>query len=258
MKLNILYEDRHLLVCYKPAGVPVQSAGVGREDCVSILKNYLYEQEKSVEPYVGVVHRLDQPVEGVLVFARTPLAAKELSHQAAENVMEKYYLALCVPQCPPAARSSEGPFREGFVDNVDKSVDKSGIYMDFLLKNGKTNTSAVVPEHTKGAKLAKLEYEILMEKEGLRLVKIRLITGRHHQIRVQMAYHGNPLLGDMKYYPQAVENGDVDKMSRKSPGVALCAYSLAFVHPETKKPMRFEICPQHPFLKKAYEGLSFQ
>lgn len=241
MKLNILFEDKHLLVCYKPAGVPVQSAGVGKEDCVSILKNYLYGQKKSGEPYVGVIHRLDQPVEGVLVFAKTPFAAKELSRQVTENRMEKYYLALC-----------------RFVDNVDKSVDKSGFYMDFLLKNGKTNTSSVVPEHTKGAKPAKLEYEILAEKEGLKLVKIRLITGRHHQIRVQMAYHGNPLVGDTKYYPQTVESKSVDKISQKSSGVALCAYRLVFVHPKTKERMEFEICPQHSLLKEEYEALRFQ
>lgn len=240
MKLHILYEDKHLLVCYKPAGVPVQSASVGREDCVSILKNYLYGQEKAGEPYVGVVHRLDQPVEGVLVFAKTPFAARGLSRQAAEDCMEKYYLALC-----------------HFVDNVDKSVDEAGIYMDFLLKNGKTNTSAVVPAHTKGAKPAKLEYETLAEKEGLKLVKIRLITGRHHQIRVQMAYHGKPLAGDAKYYPQADGKG-VDKTSGEGFGVALCAYRLAFAHPKTGKRMEFEICPHHPLLKEGYEALRFQ
>lgn len=251
MKLHILYEDMHLLVCYKPAGVPVQSAGVGKQDCISILKNYLYERQKKGEPYVGVVHRLDQPVEGVLVFAKTPFAARELSRQVTEGSMEKFYLALCREK-----RIDETGGKN--VDNVDILVDKSGIYRDFLLKNGKLNTSTVVSPQTKGAKLAELEYDFLMEREVIKLVKIRLLTGRHHQIRVQMAYHGNPLVGDTKYYPQMTEGRAVDKWMGDAQGVALCAYCLAFSHPKTKEPLRFEICPKHPLLKEAWEAYRFQ
>lgn len=246
MKPHILYEDAHLLVCYKPAGVPVQSAGVGKQDCVSILKNYLYEGQKNGEPYVGIIHRLDQPVEGILAFAKTPVAARELSSQVRDGSMQKFYLALCQEKKIDKICGKN-------VDNVDILVDKSGIYRDFLLKNGKTNTSEVVPPQTKGAKLAELEYEILSEKEGTKLVKIRLITGRHHQIRVQMAYHGYPLVGDTKYYPQSMETGAVDNTVRNHQGTALCAYCLAFSHPKTKKPLHFEVCPRHPLLKEAWE-----
>ena len=283
MKLKILFEDMHLLVCYKPAGVPVQSAGLGREDCVSILKNYLYEAQRR-EPYLGVIHRLDQPVEGLLVFAKTPFAARELSRQVTDGTMEKYYLALgrAVPSAGESGRPSTGesgklstgasgeqstgkrrkPSAGGQcgnaihnVDNVDILVDKSGILEDYLWKSGKTNTSQVVPAHTKGAKLARLEYEVLREQEGIILVKIRLLTGRHHQIRVQLAHHGCPLLGDKKYHPQRVEEENVDKPAGEDGGLALCAYILRFIHPKTKKPMEFEVCPEHPMLKKEYENL---
>lgn len=263
VKLNILYEDTHLLVCYKPAGVPVQSAGVGREDCVSILKNYFYEQRRSresanagakqQEPYVGVVHRLDQPVEGVLVFAKTPFAAKELSRQVTDGTMQKYYLALC--KLENAGSGKCGKLVHN-VDNVDSLVENSEIYTDFLLKNGKTNMSQVVSPQTKDAKIAKLECWTLSRKDGQKLVKIKLITGRHHQIRVQMAHHGSPLIGDTKYYPQGVEISDVDKSSKKGYGVALCAYLLEFIHPKSGKLMRFEVCPEHVLLKAAYEDFS--
>lgn len=252
MKLNILYEDTHLLVCYKPAGVPVQSAGVGREDCVSILKNYFYEQRTAQkgEPYVGVIHRLDQPVEGVLVFAKTPFAAKELSRQVTDGTMQKYYLALCKLENAGSGKCGK-PVHT--VDNVDKHVENSQILEDFLLKNGKTNTSQVVPPKTKDAKLARLEYWELSRENDQKLVKIKLITGRHHQIRVQMAHHGTPLVGDTKYHPQTVDNANVDKSGNTGYGVALCAYRLEVIHPKSGKLLSFEVCPEHKLLRAAYE-----
>ncbi len=260
MKLHIIFEDAHLLACYKPAGVPVQSAEIGREDCVSILKNYFRENslnrniKNSGEPYVGVIHRLDQPVEGILVFGKTPYAAKELSRQVTDGTMRKYYLALC--SCPLGEISGE-MCENGIhnVDNVDRLVDKSGIYEDYLLKSGKTNLSQVVPSGTRGAKLARLEYEVLGVQEGRELLKIRLFTGRHHQIRVQMASHKRPLVGDRKYHPQGVESRHVDKLPKEEDRLALCAYLLELIHPKTKKPLRFQICPKHPLLRKAYEEL---
>ncbi|MBQ8184938.1 MAG: RluA family pseudouridine synthase [Lachnospiraceae bacterium] len=250
MKLNILYEDTHLLVCYKPAGVPVQSADVGREDCVSILKNYLYEKQPGKEPYLGVVHRLDQPVEGALVFAKTPFAAKELSRQVTDGTMQKYYLALCKLSAADCGKCGKLVHS---VDNVEKPVENPQIYEDYLLKNGKTNTSEIVSERTPGAKKARLEFWELGRKDGQKLVKIKLITGRHHQIRVQMAHHGSPLAGDTKYNPQSVENSNVDKSLAAGRGVALCAYRLELIHPKSGKLLQFEICPEHGLLKEAYE-----
>lgn len=213
---NILYEDRELIVCHKPAGMAVQSAGITAMDMESALKNYLAAQTPGKAPYLGIVHRLDQPVEGVVVFAKTPAAAGELSRQISAGKMEKYYLAV-----------TKGRPRE-----------KTGTLTDYLKKDGKTNTSSVVSAKTPGAKQAKLTYEVLSEiqeeKEKYYLVRIHLETGRHHQIRVQMAHAEMPLVGDCKYNSQ-------DKSGLP---LALCSCSLAFSHPKTKKKMKFETTPK--------------
>ena len=179
--LEILFEDRELLVCRKPAGLPVQSASFGTKDMVSMLRTYLAEKgAKGGVPYVGVVHRLDQPVEGVIVFAKNQKSAAGLSAQAADGRMEKVYQAVVL--------GNPGP---------------EGHLTDWLLKDGRTNTSRVVEPGTKGAKKAELSYRTLAEKDGKTLVEIRLHTGRHHQIRVQFAKMGTPLWGDRKYGPAA-------------------------------------------------------
>ena len=221
MEDMIVYEDRELLVCRKPAGIAVQNARFGTPDLESMLKNYLAAAagaDSRKAPYLAVIHRLDQPVEGILVFAKKPDAARELSRQMAEGRMEKTYLA--VTDRVPAV--SEGQLR------------------DFLKKDGRTNTSCVVREGTAGSKEARLTYRVLEEipdagtTGGRRcLVKIRLDTGRHHQIRVQMAHAGMPLLGDRKYYPE-------DKTGFP---LGLCSCALRFAHPSTKKEMKFEIRP---------------
>lgn len=260
-RTRILYEDDDMIVCHKAAGIATQTARVGQADMVSEVTNYLASKarsggEKSL--YVGVVHRLDQPVEGVLVFARNQRAAAELSRQITENRMEKYYYAVVCGQ--------------EFV--------QSGRLTDYLLKDGKTNTSRIVPPEVKGAKKAVLDYEILAEKElsrpsdqrektllendsseqgtfginlafaadtrRLALVRIRLHTGRHHQIRVQMSHAGMSLLGDHKYADaQTVRISE--QMHVKE--IALCAYRLVLQHPGTRERMQFQIRP---------EGKSFQ
>ncbi len=212
MKMDILYEDGQLLVCRKPAGVPVQSARVGTQDMVSLLKNYRMEREK--DSYIGLVHRLDQPVQGVMVFAKTKQAAAKLSGQAADGRMKKEYLAVICGK--PAA--------------------KEGQLVDYLLKDGRTNTSSIVKEGVKGAKRAELSYQILAEAEGYALARIRLLTGRHHQIRVQMAGAGLPLAGDRKYNPGAG--------AEAAPFVALAAHRLSFIHPGTGKAMEFLAEPE--------------
>lgn len=261
-RTRILYEDDDMIVCHKAAGIATQTARVGQADMVSEVMNYLASQAHSggeKSPYVGVVHRLDQPVEGVLVFARNQRAAAELSRQITENRMEKYYYAVICGQ--------------EFV--------QSGRLTDHLLKDGKTNTSRIVPPEVKGAKKAVLDYEILAEKElsrrsesqrektlsennpseqrtfgnnlssaadtrHLALVRIRLHTGRHHQIRVQMSHAGMSLLGDHKYADaQTVRISE--QMHVKE--IALCAYRLILQHPGTGERMQFQIQP---------EGKSFQ
>lgn len=214
MNLRILHEDEHVIVCYKPAGLATQTAKMGAQDMESLLKNYLYKKEKKM-PYVAVIHRLDQPVEGVLVFAKTPFAAKELNKGMQGAGFGKYYKAVVcgIPN------------------------EKKAVLEDYLVKDGKTNTSRVGKKDEAEAKKAVLAYEVIQQTDDKALLKIKLETGRHHQIRVQMANMGCPIWGDTKY--NSAEN--VDKSWKN---IALCAYHLEFVHPKTKKKMVFEIEPE--------------
>ncbi|MCH5258996.1 MAG: RluA family pseudouridine synthase [Lachnospiraceae bacterium] len=230
---RILYEDNDIIVCHKPAGIATQTARVGQADMVSEITNYLAMTTKGSRPYVGVVHRLDQPVEGVLVFAKNRQAAADLGRQIQENRMEKYYYAVV----------------------CGRDFKPCGELTDYLLKDGKTNTSRVVQPEVKEAKKAVLDYKIVAEqtcKEAadmalrIALVEIHLHTGRHHQIRVQMSHAGMSLLGDYKYAePEVVKVSE--QMNIKE--IALCAYKLSFLHPGTGKLLQFQIEP---------EGRSFQ
>ena len=229
MKLNIIYEDEHLLVLYKPAGVPVQSARVGAKDCESLLKNYLADTFRNRgggrEPYLAVIHRLDQPVEGLLVFAKTPAAAKDLNRQLTSSRFGKYYRAVVngIPELP------------------------EGTLEDYMVKDGRTNTSRICTKETHGAKLARLHYrtEKICEdsKPVTSLVKIKLDTGRHHQIRVQMAHLGCPLAGDRKYGQISADRPGTGNLIRKNNNapLKLCAYRLEFKHPANGKEMTFEL-----------------
>ena len=222
MGLNILFEDDHVLVVKKDAGIPVQAGKMRIMDLQGLIKNELYRRNrKGGEPYLGLIHRLDQPVEGVMVFAKTPFAAGALSEQVTDGRMKKHYLALL----------------------CGKPSEDSGKLVDYLVKDGRTNTSSVVKEQNKDAKRAELNYQVLKRYEDTTLVEVELITGRHHQIRVQMANAGWPLYGDTKYNPQFQ---DVTEHVQ----TALCAYKLSFVHPKTKKVMEFCIEPDNSMLKQ--------
>ena len=244
MKTQIIYEDAHILVCYKPAGIAVQTAKIGQQDMVSELKNYISQQKaggktgestvegkqgnasRSEEPYIAVVHRLDQPVSGVLVFAKNQKAAASLSAQIQDGRAEKIYHAFVY-----------GAFHEGA---------KEGILEDILFKDAKTNTSRVVKPDSREAKQgkkAKLFYKVLQEitvgEETYSELEIKLYTGRHHQIRVQLANAGHPILGDTKYgSPASIELSSqvCDKIGK---GLKLCAYKLSFIHPKTKEQLSF-------------------
>lgn len=220
MGLQILFEDEHVLVVKKEAGIPVQAGKLRIMDLQGLIKRELYKRNpKGGEPYLGLIHRLDQPVEGVMVFAKTPFGAAQLSEQVTDGRMKKHYLALL----------------------CGKPIEDSGILVDYLVKDGRTNHSYVTKNYTKEAKRAELHYQVLERREDTTLVEIELITGRHHQIRVQMANAGWPLYGDRKYNPQPVTDGDWDFP-------ALCAYRLAFEHPKTKEPMEYTVTPDHPGL----------
>ena len=209
----IIFEDKDILVCHKAAGIAVQNARIGAADMESSLKNYLALKNTETVPYLGVVHRLDQPVSGILVFARTPAAAKNLNQQLQNDQFEKYYQAV-----------------------VCGALPDSGTLTDYLVKDGRTNTSRICSKNTPGAKKAVLSYEILETSEvtGLSVVQIHLGTGRHHQIRVQMADAGAPLWGDNKYNPEFVNK-------RGYFPIALRAFRLSFCHPTTGKRMEFEV-----------------
>lgn len=218
-KYKIVYEDEQLFVLWKASGTPVQSARVTIPDVMSMLRNELLERGIP-SPYLGLVHRLDQPVEGLFLAARTEQAAAELGRQVRSHIhMEKWYQALV----------------------CGKPSGREGVLVDHLLKDGRTNTSRVVPAGAKGAKKCELSYEVLWEREGKSLLKIRLLTGRHHQIRVQLAHAGLPILGDRKY----------GKGDDGSGPLCLCACELRFLHPVTKEKMRF--CAEPSFLQRKEE-----
>ncbi len=210
MNIQILYEDEAILVCRKPAGVAVQTRRLGEPDMESLLKNY--RASRGEIPFIGVVHRLDQPVEGVMLYAKTKQAASALGRQIASAQADKCYYAM-TDGVPGRSR-----------DTLE----------DYLLRDGKANVSSVVTKSTPGAKRAELSYEVL-EQDGKRAVlKIRLKTGRHHQIRVQLAHAGFPIVGDRKYNFK-------ENIAPSGRGLELCSYRIAFRHPVTRKKMEFEI-----------------
>lgn len=223
---NILYEDKNIIVVKKPAGMDSQSSSSFAPDMVSEIKKHIHSQyPQSGEPYVGVIHRLDKPVGGVMVYAKTKKAAAALSAQVQSRKMKKVYMAVVCGR---------------IVDNVEN-------FVDYLLKDSRNNVSRIVEKGIIGSKRAELRYQIIdsMEiPEPLALVEIELSTGRHHQIRVQFAAHGLPLWGDSRYNPRFAD--------RKNPGesLALWAWKLTFFHPCTGKAMTFEVQPEGRMFEK--------
>ncbi|MBQ9983763.1 MAG: RluA family pseudouridine synthase [Lachnospiraceae bacterium] len=221
MKVDILYEDADIIVCVKPYGMPAQGDKSHDTDLLSYLKNYIFEKEEmEEEPYLAMVHRLDRPVGGIMVFAKSQESAADLSDQVQDGGMIKFYQAVLTGELP----------------------DESGTLTDYLVKDGKTNMSKVVQKGAKGAKRAELDYEVLdvMETdEGiLTYVLIQLITGRHHQIRVQMASRDAGIYGDTKYNPRFA------KTKRRYMQIALFATRLEFEHPTTGEHMVFKCEPE--------------
>lgn len=229
MKTIVLHEDPHLLVIHKPAGIAVQSARIGQMDVESELKNYLAKQKKS--GFLGLIHRLDQPVEGVLVVAMTKDAAAKLNKQLAAGTLNKKYLA---------------------VVHLEKAdIEESAVFTDRIRKDGQLAKMISADEKAMHslteAKDAKLSYRILQKQGDLALVDVEIETGRFHQIRCQMAYHGMPLLGDVKY------GSSISKEISQSLGirqVALCANRITFRHPVTGKELSFEVAPENKAFSK--------
>jgi len=177
-KLDVLYEDNHIIAVCKPAGLLVMSDDSGDPTLVDLVRYYLKTKyEKPGKVYLGVVHRLDRPVGGVILFARTSKAAARLQTFFREGAVKKIYLAVCSPPLHPP----------------------SGEMDDHLLKNRKINRTEVVTAQTLGARRARLLYRTLKTSGDRSLLEIQLLTGRSHQIRVQLAHRGTPLVGDHRY-----------------------------------------------------------
>lgn len=210
-KVNVLYEDNHIIVVEKIRNVLVQADNTNDLDMLTILKFYLKEKyKKTGNVYLGLVHRLDRPVGGIMVFAKTSKAAGRLTNSIKNHKFEKTYLAVLCGK-----------------------LENSGILEDYLKKNEKTNTTIVSLD----GKYAKLEYKVVDYKDAKTLVEINLITGRSHQIRVQFASRNLPLWGDQKYNKKAVVGEQI----------ALWAYKVRFEHPVTKEVLEFKLKPKDEY-----------
>ena len=204
--LNILYEDNHIIVVEKKPNVLCQGDYTKDLDLLTMIKSYLKEKyQKPGNVYLGLVHRLDRPVGGIMVFAKTSKAAARLSKLIQNHEMVKEYLLVCYG-----------------------NIDEKGIMEDYIEK---VNEKSIITNKEQG-KYAKLEYELIKRHNNLNLVKVNLITGRHHQIRLQFASRGCPLYGDQLY----------GKEDRKQ--IALFAYHLKFKHPVKDEVMDFTLMPK--------------
>lgn len=211
--MRVIFEDNHLLVVEKPINIPMQEDDSKDKDLLSLCKDYIKEKyNKPGNVYLGLVHRLDRPVSGLCVFARTSKAASRLSKQVQDHTFKKQYLAVV----------------------EDNGLKDTGHFEDKLLKDSKTNTVKVDPN----GKLAILDYEVLKRFENLALVKIYLKTGRSHQIRVQFSSRNHSLWGDQRYNKNAIVGQQI----------ALHASAIDFIHPISNEQLHFESSPDRkPF-----------
>lgn len=209
--MQILYEDEYMIAAVKPQGMPSQADKTGDPDLLSELEAYIGHP-------LGLLHRLDRPVGGVMLFAKDKKAEAVLAKDLQENRLNKFYLTVLCGRLP----------------------EKQGTLKDYLLKNARTNLSEVVSKDRKGAKKAVLHYTRVSETETedgwLSLVEIRLETGRHHQIRVQTSHAGFPIWGDKKYHRIFPKKGRTE--------IALWSYRLEGIHPKTGRPFAFVAKPE--------------
>ncbi|MFA1819760.1 RluA family pseudouridine synthase [Virgibacillus oceani] len=217
MKVTILYEDNHLLFVEKPVNMPVQEDNSKDQDLLSYLKEDIkIRHNKPGNAYLGLVHRLDRPVGGVMVFAKTSKAASRLSDTIRKNTMDKKYLAV-----------------------VRGRPEKSKATLeDYLVKDHRNNQVYVTKPNSNNAKKAVLDYEVIGEKNGLSLLSINLHTGRPHQIRVQLSSRGFPLYGDQKYG---------SKVNKPGQQIALWSHTLSLEHPTKKEEISSESGPPNEY-----------
>lgn len=207
--IKIIHEDNHLLVVHKPSGLLSQEDHTGDPDILTLCKEYLKKKyNKPGKVFLGLLHRLDRPVSGVMVFAKTSKAASRISEQIRSRTIKKRYLAIVEGDPPP-----------------------NGYLTHYLKKDPKTNRVTVVKPDDSQAKEAQLIFQRLETIEGLSLLQVDLITGRPHQIRVQLSAEGYPIRGDQKY----------GTAGQSTP--ALHAFELKFEHPTLKKEVNFRANP---------------
>lgn len=215
--IKVIYEDNHLLVVEKPVNILSQGDDTNDKDMVNLLKQYVKEKyNKPGNVFIGLVHRLDRPVGGVMVFAKTSKAASRLSEQVRNKTFKKVYRAII----------------HGEMDKKESTL------RDYLYKNKKTNMVSVVNKNHKEAKDAELSYKTLNKENGFSLVEINLKTGRPHQIRVQFASRKHPLFGDQRY------GQDVNKVGQQ---ISLWSYKIEIQHPTTKEKMEFTCEPPQEY-----------
>ncbi|RPF52168.1 RluA family pseudouridine synthase [Aquisalibacillus elongatus] len=208
MDFKILYEDNHLIFVEKPVNIPVQADQSKDRDLLTMIKEFIkVRDEKPGNVYLGLVHRLDRPVGGVMVFAKTSKAASRLSDQIRRNAFDKEYLTVV----------------RGRTKKMQDSLK------DFLVKDKKENKVYISSHNNSEAKKALLDYEVMGEKKGLSLLRIQLHTGRPHQIRVQLSSRGLPIYGDQKYG---------EKVNQPGQQIALWSHTLALEHPTKKEEVR--------------------
>ena len=214
MELKLIYEDNHIIVVEKIPNVPTQEDRTGDISMMTLVKDYIKKKyNKPGNVYLGLVHRLDRPVGGVMVFAKTSKAASRLSNEVREKIFKKEYLAIV----------------DGKLEKEKETIE------NYLYKDKRTNTSYVVSKDKKNSKFAKLDYEVIKydKESNLSLLKINLHTGRHHQIRVQLANIGHSIYGDQRYGNKG-----------KNKQIALWAYKLTIEHPTRKEKIEFLDLPK--------------
>ncbi len=231
--MNILYEDKDIVVVDKPAGIAVQTANIAQEDIASRVKNHISAEYGIDDPYLGIVHRLDQPVRGLLVFALNRKAAAKLSSQVSQKGFIKRYHAIV----------------NGILE------DRERIILENYLIKDKDGKARIVPEDVKNAKRAVLSYEVkdTDKDNNISFLDIELMTGRYHQIRAQLSGIGHPIANDIKYGGQKADPvllyryfdtpGKMIDNSLQKPvyAISLCAYYLSFIHPANGSRMEFKI-----------------
>lgn len=244
--MTILYEDDQILVCIKPAGMKTQTGKISEKDMVSEINNYINKEAKRAGKKVCpifLIHRLDEPVAGILVFAKTKEAASELNSQIRDDVFEKCYYAVV---CGNANLIKAKEYSNNSNDTQNLNSENMYILSDYLVKDTKSNKAIISDKNNKDAKKAILEFRVVStgtEAKGFSLygkeyslLDISLHTGRFHQIRCQLSHAGLPIVGDVTYGGE-----EITDLMQKRKGIGLLAYRLCFRHPVSKKKMEFKL-----------------